>query len=628
MTKMNPLPAADLSPPVRAVSLGRPDYDVECRADGAIVLRARAELGAFPERMTDALIQWAEREPERTLFAARNAEGEWRHISYRGALQTARSIGEALLGRGLSAERPVVILSGNDLDHAMLALGCMYAGIPYAPVSPAYSLISADLVKLKQVITLLTPGLVFASDGQQFHRALTSAIPDGVEIVVSRHPPTGLRCTSFAKLAETPATAAIDAANARVSGDTIVKFLFTSGSTGAPKAVINTNRMWCSNQVMVHQALAFMRQEPPVIVDWSPWHHTAGGNHNVGLVLVNGGTFYLDEGKPLPGAIAETVRSLRDVAPTWYFNVPKGFEALLPYLRSDDALRRKFFSRLKVLWFAGAGIAQHVFDEVQRLAVATCGERILFLTGFGSTETAPEALVRTWHSDNAANMGLPVVGLESKLVPTAGGVFEGRLRGPSITPGYWRRPDLTAEAFDAEGFYRLGDAFRFQDPADVSKGLLFEGRIAENFKLATGTWVYVGPLRAQFIAHFAPLVRDVVLAGTDRNFVGALIVPDIDACRTVAGLPASANINQVVNHPAVSEALRRSLVSLATLSTGSSTRVSRMLVLTAPLSLDAGEMTDKGSINQRAVLRNRADAVEQLYASPTPNCIICIDDLK
>jgi len=382
--------------------------------------------------------------------------------------------------------------------------------------------------------------------------------------------------------------------------------------------------MWCSNQAMVREALAFLKHKPPVIVDWSPWHHTAGGNHNVGLVLVNGGTFYLDEGKPLPGAIAETVRNLRDVAPTWYFNVPKGFEALLPYLRSDDALRRKFFSRLKVLWFAGAGIAQHVFDEVQRLAVETCGERILFLTGFGSTETAPEALVRTWHSDNAANVGLPVVGLELKLVP-ADGILEARLRGPSITPGYWRRPELTAEAFDEEGFYRLGDAFRFEDASEISKGLLFVGRTAENFKLATGTWVHVGPLRAQFIHYFAPLVRDVVIAGADRNFIGALIVPDVEACRAAAGIPTSADIGEVAGHPAVRDALRRRLESLSHLSTGSSNLVSRMLLLTAPLSMDAGELTDKGSINQRAVLRNRAEAVEQLYAGTPADHVICID---
>jgi feruloyl-CoA synthase len=618
-------PAHDLALPIRAVSLGRADCACERRPDGSIVLSAaHVEVGPYPERMTDALIDWAAREPARTLFAARRADGGWHHISYQEALQKARSIGQALLKRGLSTERPVVILSGNDLDHAMLALGCMYAGIPYAPVSPAYSLVSTDLARLRQVIALLTPGLVFAADGQLFHRAISSAIPDNVEVVVSRSHPSTWRCTAFSELADTPATAAVDAANARVTGDTIAKFLFTSGSTGEPKAVINTNRMWCANQAMLREALAFMKHEPPIIVDWAPWHHTAGGNHNVGLVLVNGGTFYIDEGKPLPGAVAETVRNLRDVAPTWFFNVPKGFEALLPYLRSDNAVRRNFFSRLKVLWFAGAGIAQHVFDEVQRLAVATTGERILFLTGFGSTETAPFALARTWHSDRAANVGLPAAGLELKLVP-ADGTLEGRVRGPSITPGYWRRPDLTAEAFDQEGFYRLGDAFRFDDASDISKGLLFEGRLAENFKLATGAWVHAGPLRAQAIAHLAPLIRDLVIAGADRNFIAALIVPDLDACRTVARMPPSADVDEILNHPAVRDALRQRLASLSRLSTGSSNRILRMLALTAPLSMDAGELTDKRSINQRAVLRNRADAVEQLYAASPADHVICLD---
>jgi feruloyl-CoA synthase len=426
-------------------------------------------------------------------------------------------------------------------------------------------------------------------------------------------------------LTSTAPTSAIDAANARVNADTIVKFLFTSGSTAEPKAVVNTNRMWCANQEMLRAGLAFFQDEPPVIVDWSPWHHTAGGNHDVGLVLYNGGTFTIDEGKPLPGAIQETVRNLREVAPTWYFTVPKGFEALLPYLRSDEALRNHFFSRLKVLWFAGAGISQHVFDEVQQLAVDTCGERILFLTGFGSTETAPYALARTWHSSNAANVGLPAVGLELKLVPEQGR-YEGRVRGPSITPGYWRRPDLTAAAFDEEGFYRLGDAFSFEDPSDVAKGLLFDGRTAENFKLATGTWVQVGPLRAQLIAHFAPLVRDVVIAGADRDYLSALLSLDPEACRAAAHVPPSASMAEIAASAALRERLRERLASLAKQGTGSSNLVQRAAVLVEPLSMDAGEMTDKGSINQRLVLRNRAALVEQIYADKPGEHVICVPE--
>jgi feruloyl-CoA synthase len=614
-------------PPTRAVRLGRPAYDLDRRADGSILLRARETLRPYPARMTDKLIEGASRHPDRTLFAARSQDGTWVTISYAAALQKARSIGEALLGRGLSAERPVAILSGNDLDHAMLAFGCMMAGVPYAPISPAYSLISTDFAKLRHIAGLLTPGLIFAADGRAFDKAIAAAIPDDVEIVVSRNPPAARRCTAFAELANTAATSAIDEAHGRTGPDTIVKFLFTSGSTGEPKAVINTNRMWCANQEMLRAGLAFVQDEPPVIVDWSPWHHTAGGNHDVGLVLYNGGTFYIDDGKPTPAAIGETVRTLREISPTWYFNVPKGFEALLPYLRSDDTLRRTFFSRLKVLWFAGAGIAQHVFDEVQQLAVETCGERILFLTGFGSTETAPYALARTWHSGNAANVGLPAIGLETKLVPTEG-KLEGRLRGPNITPGYWRRPELTAAAFDEEGFYRLGDAFRLEDESDVSKGLLFEGRTAENFKLDTGTWVHVGPLRAQFIAHFAPLVRDVVIAGADRNYIAALIVPDAEACRAMAGAAKSATLAEVMAAPAIRQFLRERLSSLAQASTGSSNLFRRAMLLLDPLSLDTGEMTDKGSINQRLVIRNRAAMIERLYAAQAGDDVITIDQSR
>jgi feruloyl-CoA synthase len=612
----------DSSAPIRRVRLGRPAYDVDRRLDGAIVLRAQPALRSYPTRMTDPLRHWAEREPARTLFAARR-DGGWQGISYGASLETARNIGQALLKRGLSAERPVAILSGNDLDHAMLALGCMVAGIPYAPISPAYSLIASDFAKLKSIFALLTPGLIYASDGKLFERALAAAAPDGVEIVVSQNA-AQRGATAFAELAATPATTAIDDANRRVNGDSIVKFLFTSGSTGEPKAVINTNRMWCANQEMLREGLAYMQDEPPVIVDWSPWHHTAGGNHNVGLVLCNGGTFYIDKGKPTPDGIGATVEALREIAPTWYFNVPKGFEALLPYLRADAALRRTFFSRLKVLWFAGAGISQQVFDEVQQLAVETCGERILFLTGFGATETAPYALARTWHSTVAANMGLPAVGLEMKLVPVEG-KLDGRVRGPSIMPGYWRRPELSAAAFDEEGFYRLGDAFAFEDPDDVSKGLLFEGRTAENFKLSTGTWVHVGPLRAQFLAHCAPLARDVVIAGADRNYISALICPDLEACRRIAALPPSAGASDIFNAPDVKRWIKERLQSFAAASTGSSNLIQRAAVLAEPLTIDTGELTDKGSINQRLVIRNRPHLIEELYAAKPPSHVIAVD---
>ena len=556
----------------RSVRLAEPAVVVERLAGGALRLRSPHQLGPYPAKLTERLEHWARVAPDRVLFAQR-AGSSWRVLSYADAVARARRVGEALLAKGLSAERPLAVLSGNDIEHALLHLGALYAGIPYAPVSPAYSLLSTDFAKLKAIFELLTPGLVFVSSTQPFEKAL-------------KHVP----CEVIDTVPEAKPGAALERAHAAVGPDTIAKFLFTSGSTGVPKAVINTQRMWCANQAMIASQFAFFRDEPPVIVDWAPWHHTAAGNHDFGLVIHNGGSYYIDDGKPMPGAIEATVRNLREIAPTWYFNVPRGYEALLPYLRDDSVLRKNFFSRVKVLWFAGAAIAQHVFDEVKALARQTTGEDILFLTGLGSTETAPYTMGRMWETHDATNMGLPPPGAEIKLVPMEG-KYEARIKGPHITPGYWRQPELTAAAFDEEGYYRLGDTFALEN-GDPARGLLFRGRMAEDFKLSTGTWVNVGPLRAKFIEHFAPLVRDVVIAGEGKSEVGALIF--------LAG-------------KASPDELRAKLRSLS--SSGSSNRIARAMVLEEQPSLDAGEMTDKGSINQRAVLKRRAALVDELYSS-------------
>ena len=606
---------------VRPVRLCAPEVVVDGRPDGTIFLSSSRRLPSYPDKLTDRLVHWATRAPDRLFMAERpppfslplaGEGGGWRTTTYAQTLDKIRRIGASLLARNLSAECPVVILSGNDLEHALLGLAANYVGIPYAPVSPAYSLISSDFGKLRHIVNLLTPGLVFACDGAQYARAIEAVVPPDIEVVVTRNPLPNRPMTLFGEL---------DAAHDKVGPDTIAKFLFTSGSTGMPKGVINTQRMWCANQAMITTALQFFLDEPPVIVDWAPWHHTAGGNHDVGLVIHNGGTMYIDGGKPLPGAIEETVRNLREIAPTWYFTVPKGYEALLPFFRADAALRQNFFSRLKVLWFAGAGLAQHVFDEWKDMAYRTCHEDILFLTGLGSTETAPYAFGRMWDTANAANVGLPPPGLEVKLVPLDG-KYEARLKGPSITPGYWREPKLTAEAYDADGFYKLGDALKFDDPAIPEKGLLFEGRIAEDFKLATGTWVGVGPLRGAVIAHFAPFIRDVVIAGADRDFIAVLIFPDLDACRRLASdLPGDAGAAEIVAHESVRREFSFLLNSFARQATGSSNRVQRAILLDKPPSLDVGEATDKGSINQRMVLRHRAALVDELYGAPSARVI-------
>ena len=615
--------------PLRPVRLGPASVDIERRADGAMVLRSPRPLDAYPEKLTERLAHWANAAPERIFLSQRDGAAGWRSLSYREAYASVRAIAAALLERPLSPERPIAILSGNDIEHALLGLAAMHVGIPYAPISVPYSLVSRDFKKLKAIIEILTPGLLFAADGTAFAPAMAATVPADVEIVVTANPAAGRPMTPFTELLRARVSATVEEAHAKVDAGTIAKILFTSGSTGQPKGVINTQRMLCANQAMIRGGLAFLNDgEPPVLLDWLPWNHTYGSNHNFGLVLDCGGSLYIDEGKPMPGAIEATARNLRDIAPTVYFNVPKGFEMLLPHLAADRALRETFFSRLKLMFYAGAGLSQHVHDAFQELAVNTVGERIMFLTSLGSTETAPAALACSWESEQIGNIGLPLPGLELKLVPNEG-KLETRMKGPNVTPGYWRAPTLTAAAFDEEGFYKIGDALKFADPADPAKGLLFDGRIAEDFKLATGTWVSVGPLRMAFIAHCAPFARDVVFAGPDRDELGALVIPDVEACRKLAAeLPPDATAAVVLASPQVRTAFAQLLNALADPSRGTSGRVGRAILLSEPPSLDVGEVTDKGSINQRAVLAHRAALVEELYAEPLSGNVIVASSLS
>jgi feruloyl-CoA synthase len=493
----------------------------------------------------------------------------------------------------------------------------MHVGVLFAPVSPAYSLVSADFGRLKHILSLLKPGLVFASDGARYGRAIAASVSPEAELVVSGAKPEGRTATTFEALESTQASAAVERAHAKLGPDTVAKILFTSGSTSHPKGVINTQRMLCSNQQMILQTLAFLGDAPPVLLDWSPWHHTAGGNHNFGMAIYNGGTLYIDEGKPTPADIGKTVRNLRDIAPTFYFNVPKGYEEILPYLRREPALREKFFSRLSMLLYAGAGMSQHVWDALEEISALTCGERVPLITGLGSTETAPFALCGNWDTGGRAGViGLPAPGLEVKLVPS-GEKTEIRVRGPNVTPGYWREEALTRAAFDEEGYYRMGDAAKFVEPADPLKGLLFDGRLSEDFKLSTGTWVNVGAIRAKLILQGAPCVRDVVVAGHDRDDIRVLVFPDLAACRKLCSeLPEVAPAADVLAHEAVRSFFKALLSRLAAESTGSSNHLARALLLEAPPSIDAHEVTDKGSINQRAVLGNRGGLVDELYLAP------------
>ena len=474
--------APSAAAPLRPVRLGALDAVLERRADGTILVRSAQPLGTYHSKLSEPLEHWAKAAPDRVFLGQRDADGRWRTLTYAQVLDQVKRIGAALLRRGLSADRPIAVISGNDIEHALLGLAAIYVGIPYAPISAAYSLMSSDFGKLRMIIDLLTPGLVFASDGAAFSRAIAAAVPDTAELVVTRNPPGGPQGDAVRRLDRRRGRGGVAAAHAKVTPDTIAKFLFTSGSTGSPKAVINTHRMLCSNQAMISAGFAFVTDEPPVVVDWLPWSHTFGSNHNFYMVLTNGGSLYIDDGNPTPPGVPKTARNLREIAPTIYFNVPKGYEALVAHFRADDELRRNFFSRLKVLFYAGAALNQTTWDDLTQLAVETTGERIIFLSSLGSTETSPLALACTWDFDKAGNIGLPCPGVELKLVPNEG-KLEARLRGPHITPGYWRQEDLTRAAFDEEGFYKIGDALKFADPDDPGKGLLFDGRIAEDYKL-------------------------------------------------------------------------------------------------------------------------------------------------
>ena len=611
---------------MRPVRIAPSDTIVRRRDDGVVYLDSPFPLGPYATTLTERLDYWAAYAPDRTLFAERDASGGWRRVSYREARATVRSLAQGILNRGLSPQRPVVILSGNSIDHALLALASMYAGVLYAPIAPAYSLQAREFGTLTQIFARMEPGLVFAADGAAFERALTETLPDGAELLVSSSVPRGIRATQYEEIASTPATSAVDEAHARVTGDTIAKVLFTSGSTGRPKGVINTQRMLCSNQEMLRSVFLFLQDAPPVLCDWLPWNHTAGGNHNFGIVLYNGGTLYIDEGKPTPQGFGATVRNLREIACTAHFTVPRFYELLMPHLRSDAVLREMFFRDLKLIFYAAAGLGQKFWDELRDVSVQACGEELLIMTGLGATETAPFAMCTGLDGASAGMIGLPVPGTKMKLVPV-GEKLEGRVQGPHITPGYYKDEELTRAAFDEEGYYKYGDGMRFVDAANPKRGLIFDGRLAEDFKLSTGTWVSVGPLRAKIIAAGAGVVQDVVIGAPDRDYVTALIFPNVHVCREASGLGADAPASEVVRHPLVITRVTDALRRLAAESTGSSTFVARAMLMEEPPSPDAREITDKGSLNQKTVLAHRAALVDELYAEPASARVILARDV-
>jgi feruloyl-CoA synthase len=603
-----------------------PAVAAERRADGSIVLKSTTALQPSARCAGDWLEHWARQAPERIFLCERSSvDAPWTTITYKNALRQARSAGAWLLSQRMNAERPLVILSDNSIEHALFALGAMHVGVPVASISPAYSLMSRDFDKLKSMITLLDPGAIYVSSLKTFAPALAAIKPLHTAAVVSGDAEGG-DAISFRAIAATPETDAVAQAFAAIGPDTIAKFLFTSGSTGTPKAVINTQRMLTSSQQAKAQTWSFLdyAQGDLVILDWLPWSHTFGANHNFNLVLRNGGTLYIDGGKPAPGLFATSLANLRSVMPTVYFNVPRGFDMLIAALREDEELRRRFFSEVKFAFYAGAALPQNLWDALEDLSIKTTGRAMPMVSAWGSTETSPLATDCHFQAQRSGNIGVPIPGTELKLVPS-GDKLEVRVRGPNVTPGYWKAPELTAKAFDDDGFYLIGDAVTFADPDRPERGLFFDGRVAEDFKLNSGTWVSVGTLRVAGIAALAPLAQDIVVTGHGSDHVRFLVFPNVAACRAHAGLPDSAGASDVIANEKVRGTIALGLAKLKAQGGGSSTHATRALLLAEPASVDGGEITDKGYINQRAVLTRRASAVAKLDDDACMEWIGCVD---
>ncbi|HLH93430.1 MAG TPA: feruloyl-CoA synthase [Xanthobacteraceae bacterium] len=619
----SPPPAA----PIRAIAYAEPRVLREARPDGAIVLRAAAPLAPYDPSLARLFRAAVEAAPDRVFLAERRDTGDWRRLSYAQARRQVDALAQALLERGLDAERPVMVLSGNSIEHALIMLAGYTSGIPVAPISVAYSLQSQDHAKLKAIASLLKPGLVYVADTAAYAKALAALDLTNTEIVAGRNGANLERVTSFEALAATRPGAAVEKARAAIRPDTIAKFLFTSGSTGHPKAVVNTHGMLTANQQQAAQIWPFLAEQPLVLVDWLPWNHTFGGNHNFNMVLRHAGTLYIDGGRPLPALVDTTIRNLSEVSPTVYFNVPAGYAMLLPRLEQDERFARSFFAGLRFIFYAGAALPQDVWTRLEAVAARVTGERVPLTSSWGTTETAPLATAAHFLIDRAGPIGVPAPGVEIKLVPS-GAKLEIRVRGPNVTPGYWKRPDLTAAAFDAEGFYQPGDAVRLADPADPDKGVLFDGRLAEDFKLLSGTWVHVGALRVALLAAASPALQDALIAGADRADIAILCWLNAAGCQKLIGqnVPDDAapmTLPELAKHPTVRAHVARALTAWNATHPGSSERIARALLLPDLPSIDANEITDKGYINQRLALERRAADVMRLYAA-TPDADVIV----
>jgi feruloyl-CoA synthase len=624
---MNAQAAAVLTKPAfRKIHWMERDIDVERRPDGVIVMKSLIPLMAYETHLPASLAKWAKERPDHTWLAQRAGDDrQWRRLSYGEAKRTADALTQALLDMKLAADGPVAILSGNSIEHALMTMAAMQARHPAAPVSPAYSLMSQDHAKLKYLFDLVKPVAVMVQDGPTFQKALDALDLTGIKIIHVARPPAGIASTAYADMVATKVTPAVDASLADIKPDTVGKLLFTSGSTGMPKAVINTQRMMTANAAMMMQTRPRdPNAQPPVYLDWMPWNHTMGGNALFNPLLIDGGTLYIDDGRPMPGMIDETLRNLREISPTYYANVPAGYAAIASAMEKDDALARSFFKNLSLMAYGGARLPDDLYDRMQALAVRATGERIVFYTGWGCTETSPTSTGTYWDTERVGLIGLPFPGVELKMVPVDS-KYELRLRGVNVMPGYYRQPELTKAAFDEEGFYKIGDAGIFVDDNDPVQGLIFSGRVVEDFKLTTGTFVHVGSLRTDVIAAATPVMQDALITGQDRPYIGVLAWPNLPACRILIGEP-EADFADVVKHPAVLACLKKGLQTHnASCEGASSRRIARAMFMVEPPSIDGNELTDKGYINQRAGLERRAALVAQLYADHPGEDVIILN---
>ena len=605
------------------VDFAPPRVSIKGSPETGFLFSSALPLQPYRENLAQMLQHWARHTPERTFLAERQADGAWRRLSYAEANKQADAIAQALIDRRLGPYRPLMILSGNSIDHALLMLGCFIAGVPVVPVSVPYSLLSKDYLKLRFIFEEICPGMIYVADADLFAPALSNLDLAGVEVLAGQGGPAGIPTTPFSKLLETPVTAAVYRSLAQLGPETVAKILYTSGSTGQPKGVLNTHGMLCANQQMLSQIWPFTAQTPPVLVDWLPWNHTFGGNHNFNLVLNQGGTLYIDGGKPAPGLVEQTVKNLAEISPTIYFNVPVGYAMLLPYLEQDEQLRNNFFKNLQLIFYAGAALPQDLWERLETVAIQATGKKVVMTSSWGSTETSPLATAAHFTLEKAGVIGIPCPGVTLKMLPN-GDSYELRVKGPNVTPGYFRRPDLTAAAFDEDGYYLIGDAGRFVDPDDPGKGISFAGRVAEDFKLMSGTWVRVGLLRVEVLAAASPLLQFALVTGHDREYVGILGWLNIAASKKLcAGLHGDISPDELLQRPEIEAHLRKALTQFNAEQQGTSSRIGRIMLMSEPPDSDANEITDKGYINQRAALQRRQELVEQLYAEqPGPGVIV------